>query len=522
MYWVILGFVLEGVFHFFSTYRFLNLLENLCFIAITIFVIGNIRNTLLRRKLYYCFIVLIVIMIWFETLMYYHFKISFGPSSLYVISNTNPDELLEFVKEFIDIKVFIVSVLFFIPLLKLKSIVNSLEYITPQYQLKKHRLAKLGCVVLVFFVTIKFTKLIDHNLPYLFGRSIVLNYKDSQWVEGFNAKLNTNTNLVKNNNEDVNSTYIIVIGESTTSSHMQLYGYYRKTTALLEKQKDSLSIYNDVISPHTSTFYSLSKSFTLGNYEEPKKLLALPITSLFNKSGFKTFWISNHSPAFNPNSALARIANESKSLFYNTKEAVINNLKHDGELIAAIDEALNDSFSNKVIFLHLIGAHFSYENRYPPEFDRFVGKPKTKFNNEKAFEKINQYDNAISYSDFIVSQVLDKLKAEKSNSYLMFFSDHGEEVFQDENFYGHFEDRPSKNTFKIPFLLWYSKDFRFPDDYEFDENRKYMTDDLWHSIAHISGLKSQLIDVKRSIFSAKFVNRKRIILQDKIYDSFFE
>jgi len=461
-------------------------------------------------------------MLWFETLMFYHFKIAFGPSSLYVISNTNPDELIEFAKEYTDFKVFLLSVLFFIPLLKLKAIAQSLVAISSKCAIDKYKLAKLSCITLVFLISFKYSKLIDYNLPYLIGRSIVLNYKDSQWVEGFNAKLEANPNLVKNKNENINSTYIVVIGESTTSSHMQLYGYYRQTNTLLDKQRDSLKIYNDVISPHTSTFHSLSKSLSLGNYEDPKKVLALPITSVFNKSGFKTFWISNHSPAFNPNSALARIANEAQSLFYNSKEVVVNNLKHDGELLSEIDEALKDSASHKIIFLHLIGAHFSYENRYPSEFNRFIEKPKSKFDSEIAFEKINQYDNAISYSDFILSEVLDKLKAENSNSYLMFFSDHGEEVFQDENFYGHFEDRPTKNTFKIPFVLWYSSSFKYPNDYEFDQNRKYMTDDLWHSIAHISGLESPFIDVKRSIFSSEFEHRKRIILKDKNYESFFE
>ena len=155
---------------------------------------------------------------------------------------------------------------------------------------------------------------------------------------------------------------------------------------------------------------------------------------------------------------------------------------------------------NKIIFLHLIGAHFTYENRYPKEFDVFTNTPITQFKDEVAFQKINSYDNAVRYSDYILNSVLEKLKIQNSNNYLMYFSDHGEEVFQDEDFYGHLEDRPTKNTFKIPLLMWYGKNYKYPNDFLFDENRKYMTDDLWHSIVHISGLESSFLDKSRSIF----------------------
>ncbi len=457
-------------------------------------------------------------MIWFETIMYLNFKIHFGPSSFFVLINTNPEELSEFVHEFIGVKELMVTLLFFIPLLKLKAIVDSI--LEAPFKFTNYKFLKLGAFVLLFLTVFKFTSIIDHNLPYLISRSLILNHKDRKFIEDFNSQISANNSLSKNKNSNVNNTFIVVIGESVTSSHMQLYGYYRSTNPFLQKSRDSLNIFTDVISPNTSTFHSLSKALTLGNYEEPKKVLALPITTLFNKSGFKTFWISNHSPAFNPNSALSRVSSQAQSKFFNSKEAVMNSLKHDGELLGKVDEALNDNFPHKIIFLHLIGAHFSYENRYPEEFNVFTDEPKTQFKDEIAYQKINEYDNAVRYSDFIVNEVLQKLKTEKTNSYLMYFSDHGEEVYQDENFYGHLEDSPTKNTFTIPFILWYNEGFKYPKDYVFDKDRKYMTDDLWHSIAHISGLQSDFIDTKRSIFSSSFVNRKRVILKNKDFEIF--
>lgn len=521
-YWLILEYVIGGLFHFFSWYRFFNVIENFLFIVIAIYIVNHLRNLYLKKTLFSLIVVLVGFMLWFETIMYLNFKIHFGPSSFFVFMNTNPDEAIEFVKEYLGVKEFVISIFFFLPFLKLKKIVKSLINTTSHFQFKSHKFLKLGIFTLLFLVVFKFSGLINHNLPYLIGRSVILNCIDKKIIEEFDSKIDAKTNIATNKNTNVNSTFVVVIGESATSFHMQLYGYYRNTTPFLERFKDSLCVYQDIISPNTSTFHSLSKALTLGNYEEPKKVLALPITTLFNKAGFKTFWISNHSPAFNPGSALARVSSKAQIKFFNSKEVVMNNLKHDGELLGKLDEALHDEFPQKVIFLHLIGSHFSYKNRYPERFNVFTDKPKTRYKNEDAYQKINTYDNAIRYSDYILNEALKKLKAQNANSYLMYFSDHGEEVFQDDDFYGHLEDRPTKNTFKIPFVMWYSNDFIYPEDYFFDKNRKYMTDDLWHSIAHISAIESDFVDLKRSIFSSKFLNRKRIILNNKEFDSVFK
>ncbi|WP_142783792.1 sulfatase-like hydrolase/transferase [Changchengzhania lutea] len=521
-YWLTLEFLIDGLTHFFSVYRFLNIVENAISIAFVILLISQLGNEKLRRYAFLVATILIGIMIWFETIMYYLFKISFGPSSYYVFLNTNPDELSGFLREYVDIYLLGITLLFIIPLFQLKRITNSFRLQTNEFELKNYKWLKVGLISIVVLFGLRSTSLIDHNLAYLTARSIVLNYKESKYIDQFNAELNTKKNIVINSNDDINNTFLVVIGESTTSSHMQLYGYYRPTTPRLQALKDSLLIFKNVISPNTSTFHSLSKALTLGNYEEPEKVLAFPITGLFNKAGFKTFWISNHSPAFNPDSDLARVSNKAEFKFHNAKEAVMNNVKHDGDLLSKVANALNDSAKHKIIFLHLIGTHFSYDNRYPTNFDVFKDKPKTDFQDNLAYTKINQYDNAILYNDFIVSEVLNKLKNKNTNSYLLYFSDHGEEVFKDENFYGHLEDRPTTDTYKIPFLLWYNRDFNLPQDFVFDADRKYMTDDLWHSIAHISGLKSDYIDLNRSVFSSQFRERKRIILEDKDFDTMFK
>src|SRR5690606_39947201 len=85
-----------------------------------------------------------------------------------------------------------------------------------------------------------------------------------------------------------------------------------------------------------------------------------------------------------------------------------------------------------MIFLHLEGCHISYHKKYPDSFNFFTDTPKTKFNSAKAHQTINEYDNAVRYNDFVVSEVIDLVKKANKNSYVMYFSDHGEEVFRNK------------------------------------------------------------------------------------------
>ncbi|MBR7514039.1 sulfatase-like hydrolase/transferase, partial [Mycobacterium tuberculosis] len=48
---------------------------------------------------------------------------------------------------------------------------------------------------------------------------------------------------------DKPSTLVLVIGESTNRQRMSLYGYGRETTPELDKLKDQLAVFDNVITP---------------------------------------------------------------------------------------------------------------------------------------------------------------------------------------------------------------------------------------------------------------------------------
>ena len=103
----------------------------------------------------------------------------------------------------------------------------------------------------------------------------------------------------------------------------------------------------------------------------------------------------------------------------------------------------------------------------------------------------------------------------------MYLSDHGENVYDNTDFFGRSEDILRKSMFEIPFIVWTSKDFEFPRDFEYKPNRAFMADHAYESIGHLFGVLYSDMNVNKSIFSKTFKERKRKVLDNIDYDSYF-
>ncbi|WP_339893738.1 phosphoethanolamine transferase [uncultured Algibacter sp.] len=318
--------------------------------------------------------------------------------------------------------------------------------------------------------------------------------------------------------------YVIIIGEATSRLHLGIYDYYRNTTPLLEDMEDELLIYNKVISPDTYTIASLTKALTLGNYENPEAKFEGSIIQLLNKANFKTYWVSVQKPAGADDSQITNLGlGADKSYFLNIKRAEGKTI-HDEVLVEKLDKILLEKGNKKVIFLHTLGTHVDYKNRYPESFKFFNNEiPKTKFKKEHIYKEINAYDNAVRYTDYIISSVIKTVKKANAHSCVLYFSDHGEEVYDDIEFSGHFRDKlRTKNVYEIPFILWRSENYKEGKTMFPHLDSKYMIDDLFHSMADLFSIKAKEVDYTRSIFSEHFKERKRIVGDSVDYDNYFK
>ena len=304
---------------------------------------------------------------------------------------------------------------------------------------------------------------------------------------------------------------------------MSIYGYHRETTPLLDEINNELLIYKNAISPHTYTIASLSKSFTLGNYEKPEDKFQGTIIQLLNQANFKTYWISNQRPIGVFDSQVTKMGMAAnKAYFLNTRHTN-EKTNFDEVLLKKLDEVLLDDGNKKVIFLHMIGAHINYKNRYPENFNYFQNGFDTRFDDKQIYEVINSYDNAVRYSDYIIREVIESAKKLNQRSCVLYFSDHGEEVYDEIDFSGHSADQViTKNIYEIPLLLWVSEKYNENKSIPNNFNLKYLTDDLFHSIADLVDVTSEEVDSSRSIFNEHFKERKRIIRDTIDYDNLYK
>ncbi|MDR1718920.1 MAG: sulfatase-like hydrolase/transferase [Dysgonamonadaceae bacterium] len=307
--------------------------------------------------------------------------------------------------------------------------------------------------------------------------------------------------------------FIVIIGESLTRHHMQIYGYPRPTTPLLEQLKSELFVYKDVISPNTHTIAVLKSALTFANYEHPEWYLQKPsVVELFNKAGFESFWISTQGIIGKWGCSYGVIAKESDHIF----DLSIAQ-QPDAIVFPCLDEILNESVTgNKIIFIHLMGNHHTYKSRYPSDFNIFNQQeypvPDRPYLNEKSKTTIDEYDNSVCYSDYVIGSIIDKMKAKTGlSSFVLFFSDHGEEVYDFRDMSGHAITSPSTYQCEIPFILWCSPAYLEDNPVLYRENRPYSIENLIYSLSSLSKLHYEDYDPKLSIFDSTFVPQKRTV-----------
>lgn len=310
-------------------------------------------------------------------------------------------------------------------------------------------------------------------------------------------------------------TVVVVIGESLTRNHMQLYGYGRATNPLLSAKKDSIYVFTDVISPQVHTIPVIRSVLTFSERGDYDYFTTKPsVFELFNRAGYDTYFISNQPFEGNFKTSyhvLLELAQHTCDL---TPQK-----KHDEVVLDKLQEILDTPTDrNRFVIVHLIGNHMAYKFRYPPKFavfdhtkDNFV-KP-SDYQNKEAVQTIDEYDNSVAYNDFVIAGIIDMLNKNKSHhSAMIYFSDHGEELYDYRNFAGHAYEKASAYMCEVPFILWTSSGFiKNRPDLRIDTSRPYSTADFVYSLSNLAGLEYIDYNSRRSVFSGDFIPDRRFV-----------
>jgi heptose-I-phosphate ethanolaminephosphotransferase len=339
---------------------------------------------------------------------------------------------------------------------------------------------------------------------------------------------------VASNSRARRNVHVLVIGESTGRAHMSLYGYGRKTNPLLEAMRDDLYVFSDVISPHSHTTPTLKKIFTVANNEDQKSWNEYPILfDIYRAAGYTTYWVSNQEAYGIWANVTSVIASRAEvQIFHNRESTGQLSIRQDGELLPYLDKILSaDHESNQFIVLHLRGTHNRYRDWYPAEFGVFNGNTieigTRDFIDDAKMEKINHYDNAVLYNDYIVSKIIDRVRAVDASAFVLYLSDHGEEVYDERDFFGHTERVANRFMVEIPFLIWLSPEYESRNKQKVSAiaqnlDRAFMTDGLDHTLMDLSDLSYEGLDPMRSLANGDFDPTRKRIYAGLDYDRYWK
>ena len=189
------------------------------------------------------------------------------------------------------------------------------------------------------------------------------------------SHLDADVELTRNDSKIKN--VVFILGESTNRNHMHLYGYYLPNTPNLDDMADrgEISVFRDVVSPHSTTIAVLSKLFTFCNHESDKPWYEYSnLIDIMNSAGYKTYWLSNQeSSGIWGNVAQIYAAHSNVSHFTRIRDSREDDGLEDGALFPLVDEAIAQRAEDKNFYVvHLMGGHGLYYNRFPYIFTKFT------------------------------------------------------------------------------------------------------------------------------------------------------
>lgn len=313
------------------------------------------------------------------------------------------------------------------------------------------------------------------------------------------------------------SLVVVVIGESTTRRHMGIYGYHRPTTPSLESMKDRLVVFTQGTAPVASTLPGVIGAFCSRGFDSASLQCEGPtLIEIARAAGYKTTWISNQAPSGFGDNFIVELGRTTDATYFVNQDVssageADNSSSFDEKVLNPLHqviEASQKTGDKQMIFVHLMGTHFIYEKRYPKAESRFTGTDDREFPNAardaKARSIINHYDNAVAYQDKVLGSIMDRLNTAAQDSLFVYFSDHGEEVYNSDNFAGHSEDRVTPAMREVPFIIGYSQAYAAQESEELQflrqkAARPFSTFQLTPTVAGLLGLEGSTWDSRDNI-----------------------
>ncbi|MGE4462702.1 MAG: phosphoethanolamine transferase [Arcobacter sp.] len=281
---------------------------------------------------------------------------------------------------------------------------------------------------------------------------------------------------------------IMVVGEAARADRFSLNGYEKETNPLLKKE--DIVNFPNMYSCGTSTAQSVPCMFSIfdkADYDYKKGISTQNVLDVLKHTkDVDILWRDNNSDS--KGVALRVDFEDYRTAQTNT---ICDDECRDEGMLVGLDEYIkNHKDKDILIVLHQMGNHGpAYYKRYPKEFEKFTPVCKTNQLEQCTKEEVsNAYDNAILYTDYFLSKVINFLKP-YSNDYetaMLYMSDHGESLGEN-GFYLHgmpYMLAPDEQK-HIASVLWLGGEMR--EDYDIEKlnsykNESFSQDNLFHTL----------------------------------------
>jgi len=295
---------------------------------------------------------------------------------------------------------------------------------------------------------------------------------------------------------------VMVVGETARADRFSLNGYHKDTNPMLAQQ--GVVSLSNVSSCGTSTSVSVPCMFSaLGRkaYDKETALNQQNALDVLAAHGVEILWRDNNSDS-------KGVATRLKVEDFRTPtlNPVCEGECRDVGMLTGLEQYIEARKGKDILIVfHQMGNHGpEYYKRYPKEFEKFKPVCTTGELKDCSQEEIdNSYDNAVLYTDYFLSKVIDFLKKydDERATAMLYVSDHGESLGE-HGIYLHsapYMVAPKEQT-HVPGIVWMGKNFHYKKEQLLPHKDDALSqDDLFCTLLVTFKLDTKMCEAKKGM-----------------------
>jgi lipid A ethanolaminephosphotransferase len=307
---------------------------------------------------------------------------------------------------------------------------------------------------------------------------------------------------------------VVVLGETARAMNFAYNGYQRNTNPYTQGM--GLISFQNVSSCGTYTALSVPCMFsnlTRRDYDKKRAYAQDNVFDVIKHAGVDVLWIDNDG---GDKGVARRLAQTSLDTSLKNEDCN-GNTCFDLAMLQQAQQFISNKTSDKLLVLHTIGSHGpTYWQRYPDQMAPFQPAcNRSDIENCSDSEIVNVYDNTLVYTDYVLAQTINQLKAvsDDYNVMLTYISDHGESLGE-SGLYLHgapYAVAPKEQT-QVPWLLWIPEQYAQQKQLNLQciedeaESAAISHDNVFDSLLGLYGISTSLHDTRLDITSGCAAN----------------